>query len=168
MRLSFARADMVAEYLEMRGVDLDRIKVEGKGETEPLAVNRFTNGSVTHLGRYLNRQVYVTITGTLPSENSLNGVYIPSNLVPTDNLEEAKVREQHFTIQLSAVGTPAPESQFAGLEVREFACNDGLYRYTTESFRTFQEAKRRLLILRQQGYPDAFIQTFEWYKNATE
>jgi len=77
MRLSFARAEMVAEYLEMRGIDNERIQVEGKGETSPLAINRFTDGSVTHLGRYLNRQVFVRITGSLPSDSRLNGVYIP-------------------------------------------------------------------------------------------
>jgi outer membrane protein OmpA-like peptidoglycan-associated protein/tetratricopeptide (TPR) repeat protein len=166
MRLSYARAEMVAEYLEMRGIDFERIQVEGKGETEPLAVNRFTNGSVTHLGRYLNRQVLVRITGSLPSESRLNGVYIPSNLVPTENLAEAKVREQHFTIQLMAVSTPLPDSYFEGLDVKEYECKDGLYRYTTNSFRTFQEARKSLLRIRQRGYPDAFIQTREWCEQA--
>jgi len=166
MRLSYARAEMVAEYLEMRGIDNERIQVEGKGETSPLAVNRFTDGTVTSLGRYLNRQVLVRITGSLPSDSRLNGVYIPSNLVPADNLAEAKVREQHFTIQLMAVSTPLPDSHFEGLDVKEFACKDGMYRYTNSSFRTFPVAKRRLLQLRQQGYPDAFIQTREWYEKA--
>jgi len=166
MRLSYARAEMVAEYLEMRGIDVERIQVEGKGETSPLAVNRFTDGTVTHLGRYLNRQVYVTITGSLPANSRLNGVYIPSNLIPTDDLEEARVREQHFTIQLMAVSTPLEDSHFSNLEVTEYACNDGIYRYATSSFRTFSEARSRLVQLRQQGYPDAFIQTREWYERA--
>ena len=167
MRLSYARAEMVAEYLEMRGIDSERIQVEGKGETSPLAINRFTDGSVTPLGRYLNRQVLVRITGSLPSDSRLNGVYIPSNLVPAENLAEAKIREQHFTIQLMAVSTPLEDSDFTGLEVSEYACNDGIYRYTTSSFRTIPEARKRLLVMIQQGYPDAFIQTREWYEKAT-
>jgi outer membrane protein OmpA-like peptidoglycan-associated protein/tetratricopeptide (TPR) repeat protein len=166
MRLSYARAEMVAEYLEIRGIEVDRIRVEGKGEADPLAINRFTDGTVTRLGRYLNRQVLVSISGRLPVNSSLSGVYIPRNLVPADNTAEARIRENHFTIQLMAVSVPVEDDSFGNLEVSEHACKDGLYRYTTSYFRTVEEAKRRLLQLKKQGYPDAFIQTREWYEQA--
>ena len=166
MLLSLYRAEKVAEYLEMRGIDRDRIQLDGLGESSPLAVNSFSDGSDAILGRYLNRQVFVRITGDLPADTKLCGVFIPANLVPTENPEEARNKEYHFTIQLMAVSAPLADSYFGELSVTEHNCEDGLYRYTSNSFRTFPEAKRRLLWFRHHGYPDAFIQTREWYENA--
>jgi outer membrane protein OmpA-like peptidoglycan-associated protein/Tol biopolymer transport system component len=165
--LSMYRAEAIADYLEMRGIERERIRVDGKGEASPIAINSYSDGSDALLGRYLNRQVYVRITGTLPASSNLNGVYIPSNLVPTENPAEARERQYHFTIQLMAVSQPLMDSYFANIDVTEYACKDGLYRYTTSAFRTFQEARRRLLRLRSNGYPDAFIQTREWFQRAT-
>lgn len=65
-----------------------------------------------------------------------------------------------------AVSTPLPDSHFEGLDVEEYECRDGLYRYTTNSFRTFQDARKSLMQLRQQGYTDAFVQTREWCERA--
>jgi len=61
---------------------------------------------------------------------------------------------------------PILSSRFQDMKVTEYTCKDGYYRYTTSSFRTFQEARKRLLILRKRGYPDAYIQTREWYEKA--
>jgi outer membrane protein OmpA-like peptidoglycan-associated protein len=168
MLLSLYRSEKVAEYLEMRGIERDRIKVDGQGEATPIAINSFSDGSDALLGRYLNRQVFVRITGDLPVDSKLCGVYVPANLIPAVNSAEARDREYHFTIQLMAVSAPLSDSYFANLSVNEYACKDGLYRYTSSSFRTFQEAKQRLLHLRKQGYPDAFIQTREWYDKAAQ
>jgi outer membrane protein OmpA-like peptidoglycan-associated protein len=168
--LSLYRAEMIAEYLEMRGIERDRIVVEGVGETAPLAINTYSDGSDAPLGRYLNRNVYVRIKGTLPSDSPLCGVFIPSNLKHRGEqraLVEAK--EYHYTIQLKAARMPILISNFRDImDLKEYTCNDGYYRYTTSSFRTFQEARKRLLFLRKNGYPDAFIQTREWYIRATE
>jgi outer membrane protein OmpA-like peptidoglycan-associated protein len=128
MILSQYRAEKIAEYLEMRGIDRERIKVDDKGASDPLALNRFSDGSDATLGRYLNRTVKVKIMGTLP-------ILI---------------------------------SSFQDMKVTEYTCKDGYYRYTTSSFRTFKAARQRLLILRKRGYPDAFIQTREWYDKASQ
>jgi len=54
-RLSLQRADAVAYYLEDRGVDRNRIRTEGRGETEPRADNK------SEAGRQLNRRVEMII-----------------------------------------------------------------------------------------------------------
>jgi outer membrane protein OmpA-like peptidoglycan-associated protein/tetratricopeptide (TPR) repeat protein len=168
MILSHYRAEKIAEYLEMRGIDRERIKLEGKGESDPLAINSFSDGTDATLGRYLNRKVKVRILGKLPLDSKLSGLYIPVNLVPPEEMTPAAVaRQYHYTIQLKATRMPILDSRFEDIvDVSEYYGTDGYYRYTTSSFHTFREARARLLILRKRGYPDAFIQTREWYEKA--
>ena len=54
-QLSKQRADSVAQYLERRGVPYQRLRTEGRGETEP----RDTNA--TEAGRQLNRRVEIYV-----------------------------------------------------------------------------------------------------------
>ncbi len=54
-RLSQQRADAVAYYLESRGVSRQRIRTEGRGESEPRASN------ASEAGRQLNRRVEMII-----------------------------------------------------------------------------------------------------------
>jgi hypothetical protein len=116
----------------------------------------------------LNRTVKVRILGKLPLDAKLSGLYIPVNLMPAeDSTPSALEKEFHYTIQLIATRTSIPEPRFEDIrDVSEYICKDGYYRYTTSSFHTFQEARRLLLRLRKRGYPDAFIQTQEWYEEA--
>ena len=168
MLLSMQRAEKIAEYLEMRGIDRERIKVEGRGESAPMAINSFSDGSDALLGRYLNRQVYVRIMGSLPVDSHLSGVYIPVNLVPSEEMTPSAVAKQyHYTIQLKAARRPILSSRFDDIvDLTEYNCKDGYYRYTTSSFRTFQEARDQLKVVQKMGYEDAFIQTREWYDKA--
>jgi outer membrane protein OmpA-like peptidoglycan-associated protein len=54
--LSLARAQSVARYIQSKGVDADRIKVEGRGEKEPMVSND------QRYGRALNRRVEIVLT----------------------------------------------------------------------------------------------------------
>ena len=56
-RLSLRRANAVKAYLVSQGVAADRIVVEGKGETKPVADNK------TAAGRAKNRRVEVEVVG---------------------------------------------------------------------------------------------------------
>ena len=56
--LSERRANAVKDYLVSKGVPADRIYVEGKGETSPVASN------ATREGRAQNRRVEIEIVGT--------------------------------------------------------------------------------------------------------
>lgn len=168
MLLSMQRAETIASYLEMRGVGSERISVDGRGETAPMARNRFADGTDAPLGRYLNRQVYIKISGTIPVQSGLSGVYIPANLKSGGGGDQFSEAEEYFySIQLKAARTPISISRFEGLgNVTEYLCTDGFYRYATGSYRTFQEARDQLKEVRRMGYDDAFIQTREWYDKA--
>jgi len=54
--LSLARAYSVAKYIQSRGVNPDRIKVEGRGEKQPMVSNDQS------FGRSLNRRVEIVLT----------------------------------------------------------------------------------------------------------
>lgn len=54
-QLSQRRADSVAQYLASRGVDWQRLRTEGRGESQPRASN------ATEAGRQLNRRVELVI-----------------------------------------------------------------------------------------------------------
>jgi outer membrane protein OmpA-like peptidoglycan-associated protein len=54
--LSLARAQSVARYIQSKGVDADRIKVEGRGERQPMVSND------QRYGRALNRRVEIVLT----------------------------------------------------------------------------------------------------------
>lgn len=168
--LSMQRAEQLADYLEMRGVELERIQVDGRGESAPLAKNRYSDGSDAPLGRYLNRQVQVKISGKLPVETGLSGLYIPANLRNPASDGQADASDDYlFTIQLKAARSPIPASQLEGADgVHEYVCKDGFYRYAVGSYRTFQEARTDLKSFQKMGYMDAFIQTMDWYERATK
>ena len=170
MLLSLQRADQVAQYLEMRGVNKERISIEGKGEGFPVARNRYPDGADEPLGRYINRQVLVRITGQLPILTSLPGPYIPSGLKHVQGEDEnLGTKPYWFTVQVSASFTQLNRSQFHDFgDVKEYICTDGYYRYTSGTFRTFLGARDHLKRAHKMGYEDAFIQTREWYERATK
>jgi OOP family OmpA-OmpF porin len=62
-RLSERRAHAVSAYLQSRGIDPSRIKVEGRGEKQPVAPNR-VNGRDNPEGRQKNRRVEIEVIGT--------------------------------------------------------------------------------------------------------
>ncbi|HEY8101831.1 MAG TPA: OmpA family protein [Burkholderiaceae bacterium] len=56
-KLSIKRAEAVKTYLVSKGVDANKIKIAGKGETQPVASNK------TAAGRAQNRRVEIEIIG---------------------------------------------------------------------------------------------------------
>ena len=57
-KLSVARADAVKGYLVSKGIEKNRVYTEGKGETQPVADNK------TSEGRAKNRRVEIEVVGT--------------------------------------------------------------------------------------------------------
>jgi len=58
-KLSLRRAESVRNYLTEHGVPADKITVEGKGKSDPVADNK------TEAGRAKNRRVEVAVDGTV-------------------------------------------------------------------------------------------------------
>ncbi|MCP4310488.1 MAG: OmpA family protein [Bacteroidetes bacterium] len=164
--LSSRRANKIAKHLEMKGVDRGRISLEGKGEKAPVARNAYPDGSDAPLGRYLNRQVILTIESPEPIRAELSGLFVPTNLRP-ETVEPRGQNDFYFTIQVLAKQSPTQVSEFKGIDkVKEFACKDNFYRYTCGEYHTYEEASIARGLIRESGYPDAFIQTMEWYSKA--
>lgn len=67
--LSERRADSAASYLVQRGITRDRIRAEGRGETEPVASNE------DETGRQLNRRVEVAIFASAEYREQLEEEY---------------------------------------------------------------------------------------------
>ena len=61
-RLSQRRADAVKGYLVSKGIEPNRIYTEGKGEKQPVADNK------TSEGRAKNRRVEIEVVGTRPAK----------------------------------------------------------------------------------------------------
>jgi OOP family OmpA-OmpF porin len=57
-KLSVRRADAVKKYLVSKGIADNRIQIEGKGESQPVADNK------TDDGRAKNRRVQIEVIGT--------------------------------------------------------------------------------------------------------
>jgi len=60
-RLSLARAESVKAYLVSKGVDRQRIRTEGRGESQPVADN------ATAEGRAKNRRVDIEVVEARPA-----------------------------------------------------------------------------------------------------
>jgi outer membrane protein OmpA-like peptidoglycan-associated protein len=167
MLLSLQRVDQVAEVLESKGISSSRIKLEGKGEDAPIAINFSSDRNELILGRYLNRHVIATVTGeSLPTPSIMSGLYVPRSLRNDEGKgNAAPARTYSFTIQVKASYTPLDDHMFRNLgKVEEYVCKDGYYRYATGRFPDFFTAKEYLEVMQKQGFEDAFIQSFDYYK----
>jgi len=60
-KLSVRRAEAVKAYLVSKGVEKNRVYTEGKGEKQPVADNKTTQG------RAKNRRVEIEVVGTRPN-----------------------------------------------------------------------------------------------------
>ncbi|HYF60604.1 MAG TPA: OmpA family protein, partial [Burkholderiaceae bacterium] len=59
-KLSLRRAEAVKAYMVSRGIEANRVYTEGKGEKQPVADNKSTEG------RAKNRRVEIEVVGTRP------------------------------------------------------------------------------------------------------
>jgi OOP family OmpA-OmpF porin len=59
-KLSLRRAEAVKAYMVSKGIEANRVYTEGKGEKQPVADNKTTEG------RAKNRRVEIEVVGTRP------------------------------------------------------------------------------------------------------
>ncbi len=65
LRLSQKRAESVVNYLVSKGIEKERLKAKGYGESKPIAANQNPDGSDNSEGRKLNRRTEFRIVGKI-------------------------------------------------------------------------------------------------------
>ena len=94
---------------------------------------------------------------------------MPVPLKAPSGEEEAADKAYWFTVQLAADLKPLGDSKFKEISpLKTHRCKDGYYRYSSGKFRSFEEARTYLELMKKSGYPDAFIQTLDWYSKAVD
>lgn len=83
--LSEKRAQSVAQYLIESKIDKSRLKVSGKGENNPVALNNNPDGSDNPDGRKYNRRVLL-----LPDSEYMNIIFLQTTEVP----DQLKIRNK--------------------------------------------------------------------------
>jgi OOP family OmpA-OmpF porin len=68
LKLSQKRAESVVNYLVSQGIEKERLKAKGYGETMPIASNQNPDGSDNPEGRKLNRRTEFKIVGKMPKK----------------------------------------------------------------------------------------------------
>lgn len=80
LRLSERRARSVADYLIGKGITRDRIRVLGAGEAEPIAINKYEDGTDSPEGRRLNRHVSLKFENLQDARISVAELFVPDRL----------------------------------------------------------------------------------------
>ena len=82
LQLATKRAESVADYLTGAGISKDRIKVHAAGETDPVAINRYEDGTDAPEGRKLNRHVSIKINNLQHGKIRVAEIFVPDYLMP--------------------------------------------------------------------------------------
>ncbi len=243
--LSLRRAESVKNYLVQRGILPERIEVVGIGQMDPVAINKYEDGSDAPEGRLLNRNVSIRIHNLKDQQIRMGEIFVPDRLVPVnqkvytvllleseklldtipDKIEdlpvslvftdksrmytlgnfsdraeartilnevldmgypdayimekrnfESTIRKRtlgdqanmlYYTIQIIALQNPVDPSYFKDLNVRQFVGQDGFHRYVFGLFESINEALEVLPLVKQQGYPSAFIKPMSHYERVS-
>ena len=85
VKLSNKRAESVARYLTSNGIDSDRISIKAVGESYPVAINQYEDGSDAPEGRDLNRHVSIKITNLSNDKIRVADIFVPDELIPRED-----------------------------------------------------------------------------------
>jgi N-acetylmuramoyl-L-alanine amidase len=78
------------------------------------------------------------------------------NLIPDE--ENSIIFKVQFAVSSKQKPLNAPE--FSAIEKADFYFHDGLYKYTSGNYKTFEEAAKQQAKLRNSGFSDAFVVAF--------
>ena len=148
LRLSERRAQSIADYLAGRGIETSRISVTAAGETRPIAINKYEDGTDSPEGRRLNRHVSIKLEN-LQSENiQVENIFVPDHLQPR--------AEKAYSILLlnSDVFLDTIPDIVAG-ERTALIITDSAYLYTAGNFNHKVQAMQYLNEAIDAGYSDA-------------
>lgn len=150
MRLSQERSQSVADFLISSGIDEQRISIKAAGESDPIAINQYEDGSDAPEGRRLNRHVSIKITNLSSDKIRVAEIFVPDDLIPEE--------DKGYTVLLfqSTGRVTATPEEFLGQQVSMIS-TDNSYMYTAGQFTQKSEAIEYLNEVIDEGYPDARI-----------
>ena len=137
-KLSIRRSETVKDYLVAKGLDEDRLEIEGFSYRDPMTTNK------TVYGRSQNRRV---VFERLRADENLS--------------KEGKI---YFRIQVASGKSKikAVSYNFKGIPNIKRIETGGLYKYYLgEMTSTYKSAKKLLRTVKRKGYPNAFIVAFK-------
>jgi outer membrane protein OmpA-like peptidoglycan-associated protein len=148
LRLSRRRAQAVADYLVSKGVEVDRIQVSAAGESRPIAINEYEDGSDSPEGRRLNRHVSIKLENLQSPNVRVEDIFVPDHLRPE--------RDKSYSVLLvqSDVRIDTIPDEVAG-EQTVLIMTDSAFLYTAGNFRHKVEAMQYLNEVIDVGYPEA-------------
>jgi outer membrane protein OmpA-like peptidoglycan-associated protein len=148
LRLSERRAQSVADYLINRGIGGERIRVRASGETEPIAINKYEDGTDSPEGRQLNRHVSLKFQNLQDERIKVAELFVP------DHLRSKK--DQSFSVLLinSDQMLDTIPDEVAG-ERTALIITDSAFLYTAGNFQKKTDALIYLNEVVDLGYPDA-------------
>jgi len=148
LRLSERRAQSVADYLTSRGISEERIRVMASGETEPIAINKYEDGTDSPGGRRLNRHVSLKFENLQDEKIKVAELFVP------DHLRSKK--DQSFSVLLinSDQMLDTIPDEVAG-ERTALIITDSAFLYTAGNFQKKTDALIYLNEVVDLGYPDA-------------
>ncbi|KPL14260.1 MAG: hypothetical protein AMS26_11410, partial [Bacteroides sp. SM23_62] len=148
LQLSERRAQSVADYLSLSGISRERIRVRAAGETEPIALNRYEDGTDSPEGRRLNRHVSLKLENLTDEKVRVEEIFVPRHL-------QSK-KDQSFSMLLinsdQMIDTIPDEVE--GEQVA-LIITDSAFLYTAGNFKQKTDALMYLNEVIDKGYPDA-------------
>lgn len=148
LRLSEQRARAVADYLTGKGIDPSRIRVTAAGETRPIAINRYEDGTDSPEGRRLNRHVSIKLENLQNEKIRVADIFVP------DHLRPAADKAYSILLVNSPVFLDTIPDVVAG-ERTALIITDSAYLYTAGNFDRKIQAVRYLNQVIDTGYPEA-------------
>jgi hypothetical protein len=148
LRLSERRAQSIADYLTNHGINEERIRVIASGEIEPIAINKYEDGTDSPEGRRLNRHVSLKFENLQDERVRVAEMFVP------DNLRSKK--DQSFSVLLinSDQMIDTIPDEVAG-ERTALIITDSAFLYTAGNFQQKTDALIYLNEVIDLGYPDA-------------
>lgn len=148
--LSEKRAQSVKNYLVQRGIESERIILLAVGEKDPVAINKYEDGSDAPEGRLLNRNVSIRISNMEARQVRLAEVFVPKHLVPDNDrvysvlLTESK--QMIDTMPREILGQPV-----------SLVSTDASMMYTLGKYDDRSQAQEALNMVLDNGFPNAYV-----------
>ncbi len=148
--LSEKRAQSVKNYLVQRGIESERIILLAAGEEDPVAINKYEDGSDAPEGRLLNRNVSIRISNMATRQVRLAEVFVPRHLVPDND----KVYSVLLTESKQMIDTMPGE--ILGQPVSLVSTDESMM-YTLGKYDDRSQAQEALNMVLDNGFPNAYV-----------